>query len=66
MIIVKTVDGVKYEGVLQGELVATGEVQQFEIVVLDPERKGGRLRAYLSPKNEVPLHHVSIGTLAIK
>lgn len=66
MIIVKEIEGVKYEGVLQGDLVATGEVQQFEIVVLDPEMKGGRLRAFLSPKNQVPMHHVSLGTLAIK
>lgn len=66
MIIIKEIEGVKYEGVLQGDLAATGEVQQFEIVVHDPERKGGRLRAYLSPKDQVPMHHVSIGVLAIK
>ena len=67
MIVLKEIDGIKYEGVLDGEVGATGEVAQYEIVVYDHENKGGRRRAFLNPMGqELSPGHVKLGVLAIK
>lgn len=67
MIVLKEIDGIKYEGVLDGDVEATGEVAQYEIVVYDHEKVGGRRRAFLNPANhELPPGHVKLGVLAIK
>lgn len=67
LMIVKTeIDGIPYEGVLQGEFELTGTIAQFEIIVHDPDKLGGRRVAYLCPKDRIPVSHVVLGTLAIK
>lgn len=66
MIVKTEINGVNYEGVLQGEFAMTGEIAQFEIIVHDPDKLGGRRVAYLCPKDQVPVGHVVLGTLAIK
>ncbi len=66
MIIRQEVNGVKYEGVLEGFIEPTGEVQQYEVVVHDPDNAGGRRKAFLCKKDEIPVNHVTLGTIAIK
>lgn len=66
MIVETEIDGVKYEGVLEGTLATTKEVAQYAIIVHDPLLNGGRKRAFLCPADRVPTGHVVIGTLAIK
>lgn len=66
MIVKTEINGVNYEGVLQGEFAMTGEIAQFEIIVHDPDKLGGRRVAYLCPKDRIPVGHVVLGTLAIK
>lgn len=66
MIIKKEVDGVKYEGVLEGFIEPAGEVRQYEVVVHDPDKAGGRRKAFLCKKEEIPANHVTLGTIAIK
>lgn len=56
-----------YEVVLQGDLVTTGEVAQYTIVVHDPDLSGGRRRGALLPQGmELPNNHVIVGQLAVK
>lgn len=57
---------VPYEGVLEGEFEPTGEVQQFVAVVHDPDKFGGRRKAFLCDKDAVPVDHVVLAVVAIK
>lgn len=66
MIIRKEINGVKYEAVLSRTLDPSGEVQQYQIIVHDPNGQGGRRQAFLCTPEQVPSGHVVIGTLAIK
>ena len=55
------------EGFVVVPVEATGEVAQYEIIVYDHEKIGGRRRAFLNPANhELPPGHVKLGVLAIK
>lgn len=71
MIIIRTavLDGkeVHYEAVLRDELVMSGEVAKYQIVVHDPEYSGGRRHAALLPEGvPLPEGHVILGALAVK
>lgn len=57
---------VPYEGVLEGEFEPTADVQQFVIVVHDPDKFGGRRKAFFCDRNAVPIDHVVLATIAIK
>lgn len=68
MIIKKEINGTKYEAVLEGTLVLDGEMAlQGLVVVHDPDKAGGRRRAFLQVDgSEVQPGHVVICKAAFK
>lgn len=68
MIIKKQVDGIQYEANLEGELMLDGEMAlQGDVVVHDPDLKGGRRRAFLIADGaRLPEGHVTICKAAFK
>lgn len=68
MIIKKTVNGVDYEANLEGQLYLNGEMAlQGLVVVHDPDKIGGRRRAFIAPETEgVRQGHVVICKAAFK